>query len=145
MQEGYFMANRYFRQFRNTLEPQVVDIFAQVSFGAAGAPTLSAANSKGIVSVTRTATGRYVFVFGTNVQSKDTYVKLLGVTATWDATANSGTAPAAPIVYLFANAISTIGTASVTVQCLDAAGVAADPASTEIVHIDFTLKNSTAF
>lgn len=139
------MANRYFRQFRNTLEPQVVDIFAQVSFGATGAPTLSAANSKGIVSVTRTAVGRYVFVFGTAALNLDTYNKLLGVVATWDATANSGTAPAAPIIYLFANAVSTLGTASVTIQCLDAAGVAADPATTEIVHLDFTLKNSTAF
>lgn len=139
------MANRLYRQFRNTLEPQVVDIFAQVSFGSSGAPTLSAANSKGVVSVSRTATGRYVFVFGTNASSLDTYVKLLGVVPTWDATANSGTAPAAPLTYIYANAISTAGSASVTVQCLDAAGVAADPASGEIVHLDFTFKNSTAF
>lgn len=137
------MANRFFNQFRLSLEKQVVDIFGRVTIGGTGAPTLVAAQSKGIVSVTRTATGRYVFVFGTNTSLLDTYGKLLKVAVTFDESSNSGTAPVSNSFYVFANAISTSGTASVTVQFTNSTGTGTDPASTEAILITFTFRNST--
>lgn len=138
------MANRLFNQFRLSLEKKVVDIFAHVTFGASGAPTLDKANSKGIVSVTRNSAGKYTFVFGTNSAALDTYKKVLMVKHLFDATGNSGTAPASPSMFLIGNSIATAGTASVQVE-FNSAGTATDPASGEGVFIQFTFGNSTAF
>lgn len=133
------MANRRYRsQFRFSMHKDPVDIFARVSFGAAGAPTLDAKNSPGIVSVTRNSAGNYTFVFGTNSQiALDTYNYLLMVKHVFSQSA----APAAPGMWVSANAISTVGTASITLQ-FNAAGTPTDPASGESVLLDFILRNS---
>ncbi len=138
------MANRYTQQFMLTQEKRATKIFANVSFGASGAPTLSAINSKGVLSVTRNAQGRFTFAFGTNVNgsvSRDVYVKLMNVSAVF----NAGTsAPTAPIVSVRANNVSTAGTASITLSLLDYAGAETDPASGEIGYFEFTFGDSTA-
>lgn len=138
------MANRYNQQFMFTQEKRVTKIFANVSFGASGAPTLSAVNSKGILSVTRNAQGRFTFAFGTNVNgsvARDVYVKVLNVSAVF----NAGTsAPAAPIVSIRANNVATVGTAAMTVSLLDYAGAETDPANGEIGYFEFTFGDSTA-
>jgi len=133
------MANRRYRsQFRFSMHKDPVDIFARVSFGASGAPTLDAKNSPGIVSVTRNSAGNYTFVFGTNSQiALDTYNYLLDVGARFV----SSSAPAAPGMYVSNNQINVVGVASITLQ-FNAAGVAADPASGESVLLDFILRNS---
>lgn len=138
------MANRYFNQFRLSLEKQVVDIFAQVTFGAAGAPTLSGVNSKGVVSCTRNSTGTYTFVFGTTAGYLDTYNRLLCVDVVFDETSNSGTAPLSPGLFVKSNLIATSGTASVQIVLLNGSLAATDPASTEIGLFNFTFKNSNA-
>ena len=90
------MANRSFVLPSFQLEKQVVRLYARVTFGASGAPTLVANRCKGIVSVTRNSTGVYTFVFGTNAAnttaqaSLDFYYRLLSVTVLYDETANSG-------------------------------------------------------
>ena len=133
------MANRRYRsQFRFSFHKDPVDIFAHVTFGASGAPTLDSANSSGIVSVTRNSAGNFTFVFGTNSQlAFDTYNYLLMVKHVF----NQASAPAAPGMWVSANSISTVGTASITLQ-FNAAGVPTDPASGESVLIDFILRNS---
>lgn len=138
------MANRYMTQFQLTLEKKVSTIFAHVTFGATGAPTLDAANSKGVVSVTRNSAGKYTFVFGTKAGMLDTYNKLLGVDMVLDATGNAGAAPAAPNLYLVGNSVAVAGTCSLQVQFTNSAGTATDPASGEGVYIAFTFKDSTA-
>lgn len=135
------MANRRFNQFRYSLVSKVVDIFAHVTFGASGAPTLDAANSKGVVSVTRNSAGKYTFVFGTQAGMLDVYANLLMAKHFFDATGNSGTAPASPGMYLTGNSVATAATCSAQVV-FNAAGTATDPASTEAVFIVFTFKNS---
>lgn len=142
------MANRYFSQFYYTLDKAVCNINGRVSFGATGAPTLvtSSSQSKGLVSVTRSTTGRYVFVFGTNgtpVQY-DTYNLYQGLQVAWDASANSGTAPATCLVYIYASAITTAGTASITVQCLDFAAAPVDPGNGDVGNFIFVMRNSNA-
>lgn len=137
------MANRWFNQFQKTLEKEVVSIFAHITFGTSGAPTLDVANSKGVVSVTRNSAGVYTFVFGTSSSSLDTYNKLLMVKHVFDESGNAGTAPTAPGLFIVTNSISTVGTASVKVE-FNAAGTATDPASTEAVYMQFMFKNSNA-
>lgn len=134
--------NRWTNQFAATFEKRVIDVFGKVSFAGAGVPTLSAVNSKGIISITRNATGLYTFVFGTNSQlPKDTYVKLLHASAVF----NSGvSAPAAPIMNVVADNVAVANVCSLQVQFRDAANAAADPASGEILYIDFTMGDSTA-
>lgn len=134
------MANRYQYQFSTTMEKKIVNLFAKVTFGATGAPTLDAVNSKGVVSVTRNSAGTYTFVFGTKAGMLDTYVKLVSL----DVIYNSGaSAPAAPSIYVKANNIATVNTSSLQVV-VNAAGTATDPATGEIGYFNFIFGDSTA-
>lgn len=134
------MANRYQNQFSATMEKKVVSLFAKVAFGASGAPTLSAVNSKGVLSVTRNSAGTYTFVFGSNATlPKDVYVKLLSA----DVIFNSGaSAPASPAIYVKSDLSAT--TAASLQVVLNAAGTATDPASGEIGYFNFIFGDSTA-
>lgn len=134
--------NRYLNQFRQQFENKVVDVYARVAIGGTGAPTLSAVNSKGVLSVTRDGLGLYTFVFGTSAAlPKDTYVKLLGVTPVFQ---SGSSAPAAPLMNIVANSLSIAGVCSLQVQFRSVAAAAADPASGEILFIDFCMGDSTA-
>lgn len=134
--------NRYTNQFRQQFEKKVVDVYAKVAIGATGAPTLSATNSKGVLSVTRNSAGLYTFVFGTNtVLPKDTYVKLLGISHVF---ASGSSAPAAPSLNIVAISVATVNVCSLQVQFRDVSGTAADPANGETLYIDFCMGDSTA-
>lgn len=136
------MSNRMFRQFMLSAEPQMVNLFAKVSFGAAGAPTLVAASSKGIKSIARNSAGTYTITLGMNNPSVvETYPALMMVKHVFDESSNSGNAPASPDMYVVASAVSSVGTLQIR---FDNAGTATDPASGEIVLLQLLLKNSTA-
>lgn len=141
------MANRNFTRESFQLEKNVCRLYAQITFGASGAPTIVTANSKGIYSVTRNSAGKYTIVFGSNSRSLDGYQKLLMVKHTWDETANSGTAPLAPLMYLLANNVTTSGGCSLQVEFTNSTGaqIATDPASGEKVFIEFHLGNSVSY
>jgi hypothetical protein len=137
------MANRYNNQFQLTQEKRVTSVFAKVTFGAAGASTLSASNSKGVLSVTKNATGTYTFVFGSGSGvslQKDSYVKLLGLNVSIN---SGGAAPAAPAVYIAADNTSSTSSASIQVV-FNAAGTATNPASGEIAYLEFIFGDSVA-
>jgi hypothetical protein len=137
------MANRYNQQFQLTQEKRVTSIFAKVTFGASGAPTLSASNSKGVLSVTRNSAGTYTFVFGSGSGvslQKDSYVKLLTINNVM----NSGaSAPAAPAMYIKADNTASNSSASIQIV-MNSAGTATDPASGEIGYYEFIFGDSTA-
>lgn len=135
--------NRWLNQFRLQFEKRVIDVYGLVSFGASGAPTLSSqpTNNKGILSFTRTGVGKYLVTFGTNSSLPvDRYVKLLNIDFRFD-TSGTAAAPVAPGMYIVLDAVSSAG--QVTIQ-FNSAGTATDPASGEILHIDFCLGDSTA-
>jgi hypothetical protein len=139
------MSNRHFRSSSVfSMEKDVKQLFAHVTFGATGAPTLDAANSKGVASITRSSAGKYVVTMGTPASSQaataDKYKKLLIAKHVFDASGNSGTAPAAPGMYVVSQAAATAGT--VTIQ-FNAAGTATDPASGEAVWLQFIFGDST--
>lgn len=128
------MANRWFQQFRYSLEKSVVDLFAVVDIGAAGAPTLDTSNnSKGIASITRTGAGAYDIVL------QDSYYKLLNVTGVFLAAAGA----AAPTIVIAAESVGTQsgGTLSILTQN---GGTNTDPGNGEVLYLQITLGNSSA-
>jgi len=127
------MANRRFYQFRLSLEPQVVDLYLHASFGASGAVTLDAAQSRGIKSMTHSGAGTYTIHF------QDAYNRLLMI----DKMSISGAAAAAQEMRLYDDSSSNNSDPSVTVV-FSAAGVDTNPASGESVRMQFSLKNSNA-
>lgn len=132
------MANRFFNQFQLSLEKQIVTLHARVAIGAAGAPTLSAVNSKGIISITRTGAGAYDIVlgWGSNV---DVYNKFFGIKAVFLA-AN----PASPILHVVSQSVATPTTGKIAVQFRDYAGAATDPGNGELMYLEIKLGNSSA-
>lgn len=125
------MANRMFNQFQGSLEKAVVQLYAEVSFGASGAPTL--VRAKGVASIAKSATGTYLVTF------QDTYVATLGLSATWKGSA----APAGVLVVLDTDSI-TNATPTQVLKIYDEAGAATEPASGEAVLLSFAFSNSTA-
>lgn len=137
--EGSSIANRRYNNQQFTMVPGAVSLFAYVTFGSTGAPTLSTAASKGIISVTRNSAGNYTFLFGTKAGMPDVYNSLLMV----NQRQISSSAQAAPEFRITANNVSSTTAPGVTVQ-YSAAGSATDPASGEIGLFEFDLKNSSA-
>ena len=122
------MANRTFNDAQ-ALEKEVKTLFAKISIGASGAPTLVKPGSLGIASVSKVSTGLY------RITLEDTYPALLGVKAT--ALASS----AADMT--FQVKLETVSTTKlVEVFCLTA-GVATEPASGTVLFVELSLKNTS--
>lgn len=132
------MANRNYSPPAGCMEKEVVTLFAKVTFGAAGSPTLT--RGKGIRSVSRSGAGVFVFTFGTATPAAtDKYVALLGVP---QPTFIKASAPSAPLLEVTTDS-ATNGSVTVTLRA-DAAGAATDPASGEVGIFQFHLSNSGA-
>jgi hypothetical protein len=133
------MANRLLQQFHYSIVKMPVELYSSIAIGASGAPTIvnsgSAPTSQGIASVVRNSAGKYTITL------QDPYNSLLNVHAIF----NSGaSAPAAPIVNIVSQAVSTAAAPTVVIQCRDLSGVAADPASGETLIVNICVKNSAA-
>lgn len=136
------MANRWFTQWLWSLEKNPAQLWASVSFGASGAPTLDALNSKGIRSISRVTTGKYLVTFGVSGgnATTDIYKDLYFVGKKFKVSTGN---PAAPHMYVVSQSVSTTG--SLVLQFTAADGTtAADPASGEVVLLQFRVKTSTA-
>ena len=137
------MASRYLYQYEGAFEPGIVEVFAKVSFGATGAPTI--VQAAGVKSITRSGAGAYTIVFG-SVNDKftgDGVDRYEGVLAAPQPTflVAGATDPAAPFFKLVADNTAT-ATGSVDVLFMDADTPAGtDPASGEVVLVSFKLQN----
>jgi len=131
------MASRTFNNDTLTLEREVVKLFAVVTIGASGAPTLS--RGKGIASVAggaaATATGLYT------VTLDDGYVALLG--ANCIVLTSSGGVDLQ--VGLVSEAVATASAPTVVFQMVDLDGTPTlkDPASGDKVYIEITVTNAS--
>lgn len=127
---------------RNTasLEKAPVAIYARVSIGSTGAPTLVSKKCLGIYAMTRTGAGAYTLSLGLSASSVDTYQRLLSLVST----SLNATAPAEFAVYVVQDQSATASTPNVKIQYVDAAGAAVDPASGEILLIKLEFSNTTA-
>ena len=123
------MAHRHFFQFRLALEPSVVELWAVVSIGSSGAPTL--VRGKGIKAITRTGTGEYT------VALQDSYTSLLEASMV---TKNSTGIPS--VVMGIKNDHSNA--AQPTIDIVTSASLSGtDAAPGDELHIRFTLRNSS--
>lgn len=123
--------NRRTYQIHSAFEALTVRLFMNVAIGAAGAPTLTSNQNKGIASITHNSAGNYTIVL------QDKYTRLLSAqcvslaAATADApdmtVLDDGSADASP---------------SITIE-LSAAGTPTDPASGEVLLIELCMKNSS--
>lgn len=109
-------------------------MFAKVTIGAAGAPTLVTSNqSKGFASISRSAAGKY------DVTLQDAYYKFFGCHVTFE---TDGSGPAAPDTSVYDQAVTdNPGTFSILCQN---GGVDTDPASGEVMYIHLVVGNSSA-
>lgn len=128
------MANRLFQQFRFSLEKQVVELWFKATIGASGAPTLVAADSKGVASISRNSAGEYTITL------QDTYVKLLDASF---CQLLAGGVNAAPVACLQSEAVAS--TKTIVVQFSSGAGAAADMDSGTVLRGRVTVSNSSAF
>ena len=130
------MANRWYNQFRLQLEKEVVSLFGKVTFGAAGAPTLVTAKSKGIYSIAHGATGVYTITL------QDAYVSLLNLSWVF----LFASAPQSLGGYVVSTTVGSSGTSKpeIVVTFVDDAGSAVDPADGEALLFQVNLSNSTA-
>lgn len=128
------MANQYFNQFHFSPIPMLTSIFAKVTIGAAGAPTLVTTGglSKCVASISRVSAGKYT------VTLNDTYKYFVGLRGSFVASGG----PAAPDVNVDSESVASAKTVTVLTQ---AGGVNTDPANGEVMYLEILLKNSTAF
>lgn len=125
------MANRRFNQFRYSLENAMCDIYAKVAIGAAGAPTLDVAKSKGVASIVRDSAGLYT------VTLSDAYVDLFMVQATVELASGS---PASELAVVRAYDVS--GAKTIQIGFLNGSFAATDIANGAVLKLKFELKNS---
>lgn len=119
---------------------------ARVTIGAAGAPTLDAANSKGVASIARNSAGDYTITFGTTVNSQivpDVYYKFLQMSCVIQ------NATGVPITAGYGIKAITLsaGTIEFVMQGPTAAGntapIPTDPASGDVLWLEFEFGDST--
>ena len=122
------MANRNFNRLQ-ALEKEVKHIHAKIAIGATGAPTLTAASSLGVASISRTSAGLYVLTL------QDAYMRLVNASILI-------ITPAAEDISVNVSAETVASTKLVTFRCT-AAGVATDPASGDTILVSLELKNSS--
>lgn len=128
------MANRNFRsQFSYSWAAQTVTLRLRVDIAGTGAPTLASGTGMGVTSITRNSAGDYSILLANN------YAALMACNVMF----NSGaSAPAAPLVNIESQAVSTLAAPILRLQCRDLSGVATDPATGEAMYIQIVLNNS---
>lgn len=117
-------------QFNYNMQGKLVSLYGKVTFGAAGAPTLSEA--QGIASIVRNSAGNY------SITLQDKFKKLLQV----NMMQLNATAQAAPIRQVISELVST--TKVIVIQYYAANGTTAtDPASGELLELSIMLNESS--
>lgn len=120
------MANRTFNDAQ-ALEKEVKTLFAKVTIGASGAPTLT--KGLGVASITRTSAGLYELTL------QDAYPAFMGMDIVQ-------MLPALQDLTFQMNTETVLTTKKITFTC-KAAAVATDPTSTSVLFITLHLKNTS--
>lgn len=128
------MANSNRFQFRTAYQRDLVDIFARVSFGASGAPTLQ--EGKGISSIVRLSAGLY------EIRLREGFAGVMMVAASPLMASGS---PASPIMVVREISQSnSLTSPRIRIEFQNAAGAATDPASGSLRLIHIITKNTPA-
>ena len=139
------MANRWFNQFKGSLEPGLVTLPGYLSLSAAGAVLNSTTAIQGAV-ITKTGTGQYT------IQLKDRYPYIVGVSLTPCSLATSANQVWKVRVVQDAASVTSVtepGAAGlkkvskIIIESCTSAGAPADVAVAGGLFINLTLKNTT--
>jgi hypothetical protein len=129
------MGNRYLNQFQYTLEKDSVTLFSSLVIGAAGA--VSTVKGGGIKAITKTGTGKY------EIEFEDKWSRYLD----GHAGIVSAAAPNIAMVYVKGNPATLqadiASTKKLTIECLDFAGAAANPASGTVLSLVSVFRKSS--
>lgn len=138
------MANRWFFQFRKSLEKEVVDLYANVTFTQDGSSHAQAVinRGKGISSITRTGAGAYTIQLGTGV-NVDTYMRLLSMSRIYIGTVTDSTSLALRVVADNSNTTGQI-TVLFTTAAAPNTGVELAAGGAETMLFTMALSNSFA-
>jgi len=128
--EEFPMGGQFSQQFQQTLEKNLMTLYARVTFGASGAATL--ARGKGVVSVTKGATGLY------DVVVEGYWGGVVSVSAVFDGASTN--APTVQTVSLQTDTVSTdnslrVGTLGITTGAI----AFVEPASGETMFLSIVL------
>lgn len=126
--------NRLYKKIGDGLEYRVVMLFLDVAIGASGAPTIAAAKSKGITSITRNSAGKYTIV------ADDRYVGLMG--AVYTVVLAAGDPGPTKMVVRADN--SAAAAKSVVVEFLNDAGTATEIANGATLKLRLSYRASSA-
>lgn len=130
------MANRLMGRNIMSLEKAPVVLFAKVTIGGTGSPTLSASQSLGISAITRSAAGKYLVKFG-GPAGVDSYQRLMSANVVPLVATTSAINGFSIVADNSASAVP-----HVIIQCVSgSAPAAADPASGEVLLMKFELSN----
>ena len=122
------MANRNFHRVQS-LAREVKSVYANVSIGASGAPTLNANASVGVASVSRDSAGVYIFTLDDKYNSL-LHVNIIQVEAT------------AEDLTFQVESEAVASTKVITIQC-KAAAVETDPSDGSVLLVKIDLKNTS--
>lgn len=126
------MSNKRYQQFSWSNATQPITINAQIAIGATGAPTITYGNNN-IATMVRNSAGDYTLTF------RSVFYRLINASVVF----NSGSSlPAAPLMNIKANSISTAKTLEIVFSDADTPA-ATDPASGEIMYLSFVFENSS--
>lgn len=125
------MANRNFNRYQ-ALEKEVKALYCKFSVDSAGDATLDAINSKGIASVTKTATGEYTIVL------EDRYNALLQLIHSRE---YSGAGAGGLNVIIRSEDVDN--TKTIVIESVDSAGLGLNFLNGTIVRLKIELKNSS--
>src|SRR5581483_10117924 len=127
------MANRYMYEVIQTFEKRPVHLFANISIGATGAPTLNT-GSRGIKSVTRTGVGSYTIAL------EDQYQKLLDMD--WGLISTTRTDAALGCLIAADNSANASPGVNITFRV--AAGTLTEISNGAVLLLNLLLRNSSA-
>jgi hypothetical protein len=134
LREREIMANRFWKRDRAGLEQGVVDLYASVAIGATGAPTLSAANSKGVASIARNSAGKYTLTL------QDQYNRILALQTAIKLASGAPSATSSVQAVLRSDSVSS---KSVVIEFVDSTGAAVEVVSGATLLVHLQLKNSS--
>lgn len=128
--------NRYLHQFQYTMEKDTVTLFGTVDIGASGAVTLT--KGGGIESVTKEATaGQYT------IQLAERYSRFLNIQAQPILATPSAVAAVQLLMDPATMQADIKADGQIVVQCLNYAGVAANPESGAQLQLRIVMRNSS--
>lgn len=127
-------ANRNFNR-KQALDKEIKELYVNVAIGASGAPTLDAAQSLGVASVSRVSAGRY------SIRLQDSYPAFRHLTEVRQLASG---APSAVGGVVIRSVDVTSSTPTIVIEYVDGAGAPVELVSGTVLRLEINLKNSTA-